>query len=322
MSRFIGLFIFNCLIAATAFAQTTLSPKQLLTFQRTEDTLEIYANTVFRDSIKENRIDASKKMEATLLHVLAQRGSFDYAFDSLKSISIKQPEDKRFRIFTWQLYVDENTYQYGGIIQVNTKGKPKIFRLEDHTSEIVDAPEEETLSAERWHGALYYNIKSTVFEGKPHYILFGFNGLKFFEKRKLMEVLWFDKQGNPVFGAPLFVRKDAGEAAVTKSRIILDYSAESTIRLNFDTEENMIIFDNLIAMKGQLPNQGTVMVTDGSYRGYTFNGKAWNYIDKLATLDSAEAPREKPILLDGRKGKNLFGEDTGGEVKPKKKKKQ
>jgi hypothetical protein len=318
MSRFIGIFIFSLFIFTTAFAQTTLSPKQLLTFQRTEDTLKALSNTVFSDSIKANRLEASKKLENTLLRVLAQRGSFEYAFDSLTSIAIKQPEDRRFRIFTWQLYVDENTYQYGGIIQVNTKGKPKIYRLEDHASEIVDAPEEETLTADRWHGALYYNIKQCVFEGKPHYILFGFNGLRFFEKRKLMDVLSFDKKGNPIFGAPLFVRKDGEEAAVVKSRIILDYSAESTIRLNFDTEENMIIFDNLIAMKGQLPNQGTVMVTDGSYRGYTYNGKVWQYIDKLATLDSAEAPREKGIL-DARKGKNIFGEDTG-EAKPKKKK--
>jgi hypothetical protein len=320
MSRFIGIFIFNCFIFATAFAQTTLSPKQLLTFQRAEDTLEVFANIVFSDSVKANRIEAGQKMEAKLMNVLSLRGSFEHDFSCIPSLAIKESEDKRFRVFTWQLYVDENTYQYGGIIQVNTKGKPKIFRLEDHASEIVDAPEEETLSAERWHGALYYNIKQCVFEGKPHYILFGFNGLRFFEKRKLMDVLSFDKKGNPVFGAPLFVRQDAGEAAITKSRIILDYSAESTIRLNFDTEENMIIFDNLIAMKGQLPHQGTVMVTDGSYRGYTYNGKYWKYIDKLATLDSAEAPREKPILMDGRKGKNLFGEDTGGEAKPKKKK--
>jgi hypothetical protein len=318
MSRFICLFLFVFASYFSIFAQNTLSPKQVLTFQKAEDTLKILSRTVFADSIKENRLQAAQKVEATLLRTLANRGSFEYPFDSLHSISIKNADDNRFRIFTWQIYVDENTYRYGGILQVNTKGKPKVFRLEDHTADITDAPEQETLTAERWHGALYYNIKSCIFEGKPHYILFGFNGLRFFEKRKLMDVLHFDKGGNPVFGAPLFVRKDGENAAVEKSRVILDYSAETSIRLNFDVEQDIIIFDNLIAMKGQLPNQGTVMVTDGSYSAYRYTGKFWEYIDKLATLEVTEAPRTEPIL-DGRKGKTLFGDDTAAPKKRKKK---
>ncbi|MEL6864470.1 MAG: hypothetical protein AAFP19_08630 [Bacteroidota bacterium] len=269
-----------------------------------EDTLALLAFAIVNDSIADNRFAACHKFIPTLVEALKKPNSFYYPFERLRSISILYPPDSTFRIFTWQLYVDVNEYRYYGAIQMNSP-ELQLFPLVDRSFD-MGMPDYEVLSDKKWYGALYYNLKAFDSPEGKKYLLFGFDGHQFFNKRKLIEVLHFNEEGLPLFGAPVFASANAEESDIRKNRIVLEYTAEAAIRLNYDEQLEMVIFDHLIPMKSLIKEQGNTFVPDGSYEGYQLAEGEWKHVDKVFFEVSPEAPRPAPVL-DSRKGKDLFG---------------
>ena len=265
-----------------------------------EDTLGFTSFLVINDSLQENRFASTKKLIKTLVQALKIENSFGYPFERMKAVSIQYPADSTFRIFTWQLYVDVDEYRYYGAIQMNTP-ELKLFPLIDRSSDVY-SHEQEILSPERWYGALYYNIRQfDTAEGERKYLLFGFDGYSMWNKRKLIDVLSF-QDGKAVFGAPVFVSQNGqtGELS-TKSRVLQEYSAEASFKMNYDETYEIILFDHLI-MTGGSYGQGPAMVPDGSYEGYRLENGKWMWVEKVFNQVSEEAPRPEPILDDRKKG--------------------
>ena len=234
---------------------------------------------------------------------LKDPNSFHYPFERLKSVSILYPPDSTFRVFTWQLYVDVDDYRYYGAIQMNSPDL-KLYPLIDRSFE-VEAPEQDILSPEKWYGALYYNIRQFDTPVGRKYLLFGFDGFSFFNKRKLIDVLSL-QDGKAIFGAPAFVETNpkTGQRTV-RNRLVKEYSAEASFKLNFDETYDMILFDHLETLGGSY-NQGMTNVPDGTYEGYKLENGQWAWVEQLPTQTLEEAPRPEPVL-DGRKGKDILG---------------
>ncbi len=299
ISRLIQFFICMLLIATTVAAVAQVSERKDLTyFEMVEDSLNGLAQTVLRDSLQEHRLQADAQIRTLLGEALSVDNAFSFPFAGLKGISIQYPQDSTFRIFTWQLYFSESDYRYGGFLQTNIDGS-EIYPLQDHSAE-VRMPEYEVMNPDYWYGAVYYNIKQAGKKKDRHYLLFGYDGYELFRKRKLVDVLVF-KEGKPVFGAPLF---EHGPGKV-KHRVVREYSAEVSTRLNYDDVMEMIMFDHLIGQNGP-HGEGLTYYPDGSYEAYKLerNGK-WVHIEKVFDQVSEEAPRPSPIL-DNRK-KDIFG---------------
>ena len=271
-----------------------------------EDTLGALGFIMVNDSAEINRYAACRKFIPLLTKVLRTEGSFEYPFSQLRQISILYPPDSSFRVFSWQLYVDEETYHYYGAIQMN-RGDLQLFPLIDRSADLF-YPEQLVLTPERWYGVVYYNIKEFPTPDGMQYLLFGYDGFSFFEKRKIVDVLSF-KDGKPILGAPVFIGGEkAADSAKVQHRLVLQYSADASVRLNFDEGFDMITFDHLILSGGVYAGQGPVMVPDGSYSGYRLEDGKWKYVDKLFNQVQEEAPRDFPVL-DSRKGKNIFGKE-------------
>lgn len=283
-------------------SQLPITPDDLVEIKKMEDTLAYLSYKIVNDSLENNRFASVHKFIPTLVKALKNKNSFHYPFERLKSVSIQYPQDSTFRIFTWQVYVDKGIYHYYGAIQMNNEDL-KLFPLRDRSGE-VQAIEHQTLTADNWYGALYYNIKQFETRYGMHYALFGFDRLDFFNKVKLIDVLHFP-EGKPAFGAPVFVSKDPANP-FTKSRVVLQYSAESNIRSNYDEFAELIIHDHLIEVSQGVPGQGPTKVTDGSFEGYQYKDGVWVHIPKMFTTVTDEAPRENPIL-DSRKQKDIMG---------------
>ena len=148
---------------------------------------------------------------------------------------------------------------------------------------------------------------------------FGYDGFEFFHKRKIAEILTFDEDGVPVFGAPLFSKEIEGYPPSSKNRLYLEYDASIAVRLNYDEKMNIIIHDHLVQMRGQYKGQGMVNVPDGSYEGYFYENGVWNYKEKIFDLVSEEPPREADKEENLRKERlDIFG---GKKQRIKKKKK-
>lgn len=297
----ISLLFFS--IQLSAQQKATLSEEALAQLKLSEDTLGVLSYAVVNDSIDNDRLAACHALIPALVRALKTPNSFDYKFDRLKSISIQYPQDSSFRIFTWQLYVDKDDYRYYGAIQMNTPDL-KLYPLIDRSANVSDMEMEQALlTPEKWYGALYYNLKETDSKNGKYYLLFGFDGYDLFKKRKIIDVLTFDKSGKPIFGAPVFVDQEKGKP-MTKKRVFLEYSAYTSVRLNYDEALEMIVFDHLIPMPGQY-NEGMVNVPDGSYEAYKLQKGLWLYQPVVLHAVMDEAPRPDAIL--DTRDKNIFG---------------
>jgi len=301
--RFVSCLIL--ILLSAGFSTIKAQEETEFSFSEAAEKLAVLSESIIKDSLLTDREAAHKDFEALLTTTLEQPNSFDYPFEEVQAVSIQVPEDNSFRIFTWQLFVDNKTYKYGGLIQKNTP-TPTLYSLSDQSAELpLYDMEYATLSPEDWYGAIYYNIQEFDSLEQKKYLLFGYDGFEFFNKRKVAEVLSFDEEGVPVFGAPVFSKAVEGYAASTKNRLYLEYDASIAVRLNYDESLGVLIHDHLIQMKGQYRGQGMVNVPDGSYEGYYYKNGVWNYKEKIFDLVSETPPRSKPVL--GTIKKTLFG---------------
>jgi len=131
MRLFSFLFLFiGCVIGPALYGQTAN-----FSFPKAEAELAILANRIIKDSLLEDRVAAYEQFETDLLATLKQPASFDYPFEAVQSVSIQQAPDSTFRIFTWQLFIDNDTYKYGGLIQKNDVAG-SIYSLVDDSENI------------------------------------------------------------------------------------------------------------------------------------------------------------------------------------------
>ena len=305
--------IISLLFVAFAAASLQAQPKNKKTEKLTaeaierlrtgEDTLALLAYAVVNDSIEQERFAACRALIQTLVRTLKVENSFQYRFDRLKSVSMLAPPDSSFRIFTWQLFVNDSTYRYYGAIQMNNP-ELKLFPLIDRSGEMDERPLYETLTPERWYGALYYTLRQFDAKEGRKYRLCGYDAYAFFEKRKVIDVLGFDDAGKPGFGAPVF---DKPGAKVDELRMIFEYSAEASVRVNWDEQYQMVLFDHLIPWPSPF-GRGITYVPDGSYDGLRLEKGRWKFIDKVFNDVQEEAPRPEPVLDSGQ-GKDIMGKD-------------
>ena len=230
------------------------------------DDLKFYADVMANAGNPIHKERASKEF-STLFDKWVRSDAFNMGdLESIQWLSVKKPEDESFTVVTWQLELGEKESRYFGYL---LKGQD-IIQLNE--TNLVDDLEYDVLSSEDWAGALYYNIHTVIKNGKSFYILFGYNALKGYEHRKVAEVLTFE-EGQPVFGSELFKRQEEGERGIIKNRLVLDYSSDSNVSLNYNPSLGMIVHDHLIPRMGRIPGQGPTLLPDGSYIGYKWDGE-------------------------------------------------
>ncbi len=272
-----------------------------------EDTLGVLGFLVVNDSMPDYRFAACQKLIPKLVEALKYPNSFDYKFDRLNSISIQYPPDSTFRIFTWQLYVDVDEYHYYGAIQMNSPDL-KLFPLIDR-SEKVEFVETDILSPQKWYGAVYYNLMPFKTPSGTKYLLFGYDGFQFFNKRKVIDVLHF-VDNKPVFGAPVFVRSEESKNhPPTKNRVVKEYYAGTVFSMNYDEVHEVILFDHLEA---QVTKDGIRSYPDGTYEAYELKKGQWVHVEKMFHEILEEAPREEPVFdatIQRKERKNIFGQE-------------
>ncbi len=293
------LSVLSALILLTpAFAQEN-------SFSKYEEELSEYAFAMM-DSLYDNRVLAAESFAKRLEEVLQMPNSYAHPFRKFKevSVSVLPSEDDKFRIFTWQLRVSKERYIYGGVIQTANK-KPKVFALTDG-SDALPRPHSEVLSADKWYGALYYNIKPMSKKNSKYYTLFGFDAHSLYTRRKVMDVLYFEK-GEPKFGAPVFNIQEEGKLPRTDHRFILEYSVAARATLNYNEELKMIVYDHLIPFPSPYDEEGAAMMPDGSYHGFKLKRGKWNSVEKVFTHVQQNAPIVKPKLGAGRGKDPILG---------------
>lgn len=255
---------------------------------------------VYQDSLKHlgvrmiNNEDEMERKAAnynfikTLTSTLKMPGSFNFKFDSVKTISVINEPDGRFRIFSWPVMNQDGSYRFYGTIQINTGTSPlEMYPLADY-SPFMSSPQDTVTSNTKWFGALYYNI-IPVAGTTPYYVLLGWKGNTPKSTKKLIEVLSF-QNGKPVLGAPVFVDK-----GTIHNRIVFEYSRQVSMMLKYLPEQHLIAFDHLAPPDKKQQNKPETYGPDLTYDGYRLQNGKWIFQENI-DLRNLGSPADQDIV--------------------------
>ncbi len=247
-----------------------------------EDTLISLADSMNNAGVSEARMSYVFRFVNQLKDALSVPNSFAYPFDSLaQHINIISSPDGAFRIFNWAMPATEASLRYYGAIQLPAAGAPKLYGLVDYSGPIQKGASDSILAGGRWFGAIYYRIMPITVNGEPAYTLFGLNSANTSSSRKVLEVLRLTPQG-PVFGAPVFgVRSPDTRAQAV--RFVLEYKKDVQVSLNWNEEQQAIVFDHLESETND-PSRRYTYVPSGQYDGFKWNGSQWVFVPDLIPI--------------------------------------
>ncbi len=238
-----------------------------------EDSLKILGSVVVNNENDLERKNANYQFIRMFVNALKIPGSYQYKFDSVKTVSLIYAPDNQFRIFTWNVMNEDGSFRYYGTIQLNTNGALKMFPLTDY-SPFIKNPEDSTFTAQKWLGAQYYKIIKAGTEN-PYYVLLGWKGNTVKTTKKVIEVLSF-KNNAPVFGLPIF-----DENSKTRKRIVFEYSRQASMLLRFVPSRNLIVFDHLAPRDPKVKADFSFYGPDLTYDGYQLKNGRWNLVQNL-----------------------------------------
>ena len=140
-----------------------------------EDSLQQLSLQIVQGKNASDRFLADSMFTKIFVRALLNKNSFNYPFDNLESISRIVAPDSSFKIFTWQMVVNENMIRQHGAIQMKTAdGTLQLFPLIDK-SDIILNQADTTTNNRAWMGAIYYKIIATKNGSQHCYTLLGFD---------------------------------------------------------------------------------------------------------------------------------------------------
>ena len=293
MKKLLGI-LFLFFISHLCFAQG-ISKADFKVLQQKEDSIRSYAVKIIQGINASDRLDADSMFTRMLVRALKTKNSFHYPFESLQTISVQYSPDSVFRIFTWQLVINENIIRQHGAIQMRTyDGALKLYPLIDKSD--VTANVQDTIGNNfGWIGAIYYKIIQTKSSNQNYYTLLGFDENNIRSSRKIIEVLNF-LNDEPTFGGRYFSYEDDAVFKTSQSRFILEYKKEAGPRLTYDKDLDLIIVEHLVSESNE-PKKKWTLIGDGDYEGFKWKGGKWVHVEKVFNVvtPDGQAPVPNPI---------------------------
>jgi hypothetical protein len=209
--------------------------------------------------------------------------SFTHPFDSIPYIKILPSPDGMLKLYTWRIPRQDGKSEYHGIVQRRRMNKNNplsdVFVLRDSKAKTNQA-EKQVFDYPDWYGCLYYDMVEKHDEGQTTYTLIGFDFNDNITYRKYIDVLTFNKQGFPVFGAPMFITDSKG----AKSRIIFEYTSQSVMYVGYRSETDKIVFNYLHPIIPEKQGDASYYVPDITYDGFEFKFGKWLKIKNVPMI--------------------------------------
>lgn len=288
------------IISGTSLYSQGLSKQNVALMKKKEDSLKSLSMQIIQGRNSSDRFVADSHFTRMFVRALKTPYSFNYKFDSLITISQVIPKDSTFRIFTWQLIVNDRITRQHGAIQIKTPdGSLQLFPLIDK-SDVMSNMIDTVGDNNGWMGALYYHIIQKEAAGKKYYTLLGYDENDMNSNKKIVEVLTF-VDNKPVFGGSFFSYPDSSMRDGDK-RLIMEYKKNSGPRLVYDEDQDMIIYEHLVSESNE-PLKKYTYIGDGDYEGLKWKDGKWVHVNKVYNqqLKDGEAPLPDPLRDD--KGK-------------------
>lgn len=298
MKKQIFLLSLLTFITVKCFSQNNFNADFKLLADK-EDSLKIFAQNIIDEINLNDRFKADSLFTRNFVKALKVPYSFNYRFDSLYSISRLYAPDSSFRIFTWQLGIDDNMVRQHGAIQMRTNdGSLKLFPLIDK-SDIISNYQDTVADNLGWIGAIYYKIILNKAGDKNIYTLLGYDENNIRSSKKLVEVLSFENQ-KPIFGGNYFRIPNDSIFPHDPARYVMEFKKDAGPRLTYDKEMKIIVMEHLVSESNE-PNKKWTLVGDGDYEGLEWLNGQWVYIPKV--FDQKTPEGEAPVPTPMKEGK-------------------
>jgi hypothetical protein len=265
------LFLFLC--SRLTFAQQPVVNENIKQLKFYEDSLTSLGKKFINADDELERRNANYTFIKTLVTALKIKDSYNYQFDSVKSITITNSPDKRFRMLTWHITNNDGSFRFYGTLQLNTGGELKMYPLGDF-SPYIKNPQDTVTDNTKWYGCQYYTI-IPINALTPYYVLLGWKGNNDKSTKKVIDVLSF-KDNKPAFGMPVF-----DERGKMHDRIVFEYTRQVSMLLKYITTQNLIVFDHLAPPDPKLKSAPETYGPDMSYDGYRLRNGKWSYVENL-----------------------------------------
>lgn len=289
------LFLLTFLFVSSFVSAQRINKTDFNNLVQREDSLKTNAYKIISRINSENRFTADSLFTRMLVRALKIPNSFYFPFDSLVTVSRLYAPDSSFRIFTWQLVINENVIRQHGAIQMKTyDGSLKLYPLIDKSDVIIN--QVDTIGNNfGWIGAIYYKIIQKRSSNQNYYTLLGFDENNIRSSRKIIEVLNFTND-EPTFGGRFISFEEDSVFKTSQSRYIMEYKKESGPRLNYDKELDMIIMEHLISESNE-PKKKWTLVGDGDYEGFKWKNGKWVHVEKVFNMvtPDGQAPMPNPL---------------------------
>jgi len=274
----IYLFIFLLFSSLSIDAQQNLKTARI-SLKKWEDSLKKYSTQIIEGKNPSDCFTADSIFTKILVRALVNKNSFYYPFNSLENISKLYSPDSSFKIFTWQMIINENMIRQHGAIQMRTaEGSLQLLPLIDKSDIIVN--QTDTVTNNRsWMGAIYYKIIHTKNANKHYYTLIGYDENNIRSTKKIIETLEFIN-GEPIFGSHLFSFTEESKNKPPLSRYILEFKKNTGARVNYDDQLGIIIFEHLESETNE-PSKKWTFIPDGDYEGFKWKNGKWQHINKV-----------------------------------------
>ncbi len=274
------LFLFFVAITTTAYSQQ-IDTLSLDTLHDAELRLSGLGTNMIQSYEEEVRMLNARNFLITLGRTLRIKGSYYYPFDSLTCASFQYSPDNRFRLITWNIVLNNGTFHYFGVVQLNPEYMKKIkdttnlrpyYPLIDRSVKIENALDT-TLSADYWYGANYYKIIPVQRGKETYYTLLGWNGSTDMSNKKIADVLFFENN-KPKFGAPIFDIKDA-RFKRPLSRMVFEFHNDATMTLRYSSKKKYLIYENILPPRPQDYGHPETYLPDGTFEYMIFKKGIW-----------------------------------------------
>lgn len=317
MPRFYYLLFFILCLTNTSRAQKSiaLSAGNYGTIRTVEKKMQRIGFAMLGDTVQENRLKGARETVKQLVEALKTENSFQFAFDSLPYIAKCYPEDSSFRIFTFQVMLDNYTYVHYGAIQMN-RSKLKLIPFRDFSDTFPITPQK-MLTNKNWLGAIYYRCFTKSVRGKPMYFLLGYDENDALSVKKYIEPMTIVGDSAAKFGMPVFELNRVVNMAVKPAldpktmkplppvksqviskilhRFVLEYRKGGTATISYEPEKNRILFEHLATTDNKSHDVGYMKVPDGTYEGLVWENEKWVWKETLTVAEKDDNRRIRPV---------------------------
>lgn len=265
-------------VLSISFTSQAQNGNDFIFFEARLQTLANKILTAASDSLKE---EANLLLIEDIEEVLLIKGSFHYTFENIDNLSILDAPDKYFKLFNWVMPKEDGSFEYFAYLQFYNKRSKELhfIKLKDVSNQI-DKEQFRILEDGNWYGALYAEIIHTSFNKKDYYTLVGWDGNNKLTTKRIIEVLHFNEEQQPLFGAPIIKMNDG-----TRSRMIMEYAKKTSTNMAYNEGSEYIVFDQLEPMDGAEKGMYEFYVPTLSYDGLTFKNGKWRLVENIPAFN-------------------------------------